>query len=42
MKEEAIEEENKKEGMDNLEEIEVKVDEGGMLTLSANHPQKEP
>jgi len=39
VKEEAIEQEKEKEVADSLEEVEVKTDQGEMLTLSTSHPQ---
>ena len=38
VKEEAIEQQKGKEVADSLEEVEVKIDEGEMLTLSTSHP----
>ena len=40
LKEEAIEQENKKEVADSLEEVEVKTDKGERHCLSTSHPQK--
>jgi len=38
MKEEAIEQQKKKEVADGLEEVGVKINEGEMLPLSTSHP----
>ena len=40
LKEEGTEQEKEKEVADSLEEVEVKTDEGEMLSLSTSHPQK--
>ena len=40
LKEEATAQEKEKEVADSLEEVEVKIDEGEMLSFSTSHPQK--